>query len=232
MSLPTPLLSVHEVRAVEAWAVDTGDLSEAVLMDRAGTRVASEMVSRHEYPAGSALVLAGPGSNGGDGYVAALRLREAGWDVTVVPVISAPALGADGPAAAAAGAWAEAAGPLPQPAEPEAIHIQAEGRDWIVDAVFGIGLVRPVTGPLVDLFAAAQDASVPIVAVDVPSGLDADRGVPRGMCLRADLTVTFIAAKRGFQGAAEWTGALVVDDLGIPGRGFTAALGRGGHPPR
>ena len=231
VNLQRPILSVHEIRAVEAWAVSSGDVSEEVLMDRAGTRVAAELLSRHHYPAGSAVVLAGPGNNGGDGYVAGLRLREAGWHVRVVPVIASPTLDKTTPCSAAARAWTDAAGPLMVPAEPDDASTLADGCDWIIDAVFGIGLVRPVEDPLATLFASVEAAGVPVVAVDVPSGLDADHGVPLGRCLRADLTVTFIAAKRGFQGASLWTGPVVVDDLGINGRGFSAALGHGGHPP-
>jgi NAD(P)H-hydrate epimerase len=102
------------------------------------------------------------------------------------------------------------------PAEPALID--RPGPRLIIDAVFGTGLDRPPRDPFPLLAEAAERSRVPVLAVDVPSGLDCDTGKPPGACIRATRTVTFVAEKVGFSqpGARHWLGPVVVGDIGCP----------------
>ena len=135
------------------------------------------------------LVLAGPGNNGGDGIEAALHLRAWGFAVTVCCV--APAKRPPADAARAHAAWAAQGGvcarDLPALAE----------FDLIIDAMFGIGLTRDLAAPYAGWIACVNDAAVPVLALDVPSGLDADSGHIHAAAIRATRTLTFIADKPG-----------------------------------
>ncbi|HEX2941442.1 MAG TPA: NAD(P)H-hydrate epimerase, partial [Rhodopila sp.] len=150
------------------------------LMQAAGRAVA-RAVMRH-MPRGRALVLAGPGNNGGDGYVAARLLAQEGWPVRVA-ALAAPRDGSD--AAGTAGQWH---GPM-APFTPD----EARRADLVIDAVFGAGLTRPVEGLAADTLKAARR----IVAVDVPSGVDGATGAVMGYAPAAELTVTFFRLKPG-----------------------------------
>ena len=92
--------------------------------------------------------------------------------------------------------------------------------DWVVDALLGTGLSRPVEGDLAAAIEALNRSRKPILALDLPSGLDADTGRPLGVAVRAEATATFVAPKLGFDapGAAAYTGRVAVIDIGVPGR--------------
>lgn len=137
---------------------------------------------------GTVVVLAGPGNNGGDGFVLARELRRAFHDVDVVFAGDAARLPAE--ARAAHAAFVAAGGTtIPRP----------DGRtpSLVVDAVFGIGLARPATGEYATLIAWANACGAPILALDVPTGLDADTGALHEPAIRATATATFIALKPG-----------------------------------
>jgi NAD(P)H-hydrate epimerase len=180
---PIRLLSVAETRAADAATIASG-IAGMALMDRAGTGVA-EVVLR-EFARQPVLVLCGPGNNGGDGFVAARRLAEAGWPVTVALLGEREALKGD--AALAAEAWR---GPV-VPLEPGVIVDQP----LVIDAIFGAGLRGPVTGAARATLQKADAAARAIVAVDVPSGVDGDSGEDRG-AVAAHITVTFGTKKLG-----------------------------------
>ena len=128
------ILTVDEMRAADAAAIGAG-VSGEMLMERAGSAVADAVVAR--WSPRSVLVLCGPGNNGGDGYVAARKLAEAGWPVTVAVLGDRAALKGD--AAWASGLWTGPAGPL--------AGADVSGVGIIVDALFGAGLARPLSGP-------------------------------------------------------------------------------------
>ncbi|HEX4886119.1 MAG TPA: NAD(P)H-hydrate dehydratase [Casimicrobiaceae bacterium] len=181
--LPLPAIGcVAEIRAIEARA------SGAPLMERAGECAAHVAQSMLASRSGPVVVLAGPGNNGGDGFVVARRLREAFHDVIVVFHGDAAKLPAD--AANAYRAWREAGGD-------ERREVPAGRAGLVVDALFGIGLRRPLAPDAAALvmWANAQDA--PVLALDVPSGLDADTGIAMAPAIRATATATFIALKPG-----------------------------------
>jgi NAD(P)H-hydrate epimerase len=199
------LLRVEQMYRADALAVAAG-VPGIVLMERAGDAVTDAV--RRRWTPRPALILCGPGNNGGDGFVIARLLAEAGWPVRVALLGSRDRLAGD--AAENAARWSGALLPL----APEAV----EGAELIVDAIFGAGLARPVEGVAAATLAAARDRAVPVVAVDVPSGVHGDTGAVSGTAIRADLTVTFFRPKPGhllFPGR-ELCGELVVAGIGIP----------------
>ncbi len=206
------ILTAAEMRALEGRAIASGAVSGLELMERAGRGVV-EAVLQHwpELARGAhrALVLCGPGNNGGDGYVVARLLAGRGWQVTVLALGDPARLPPD--AAANRARW-EKIGPV-HPLTDDARPAEA---DLVVDALFGIGLARPVRLPLDSLRRAGRRA----VAVDLPSGLDADTGqvVGDGAVFPAELTVTFHALKPGHVSGLgpELCGTVVVCDIGLP----------------
>lgn len=175
------------------------------LMLAAGRAVAEALMQR--WSPRPVVVLCGPGNNGGDGWVAARVLLEAGWPVTVASLVPPEALRGD--AAQAACAWPQAW---------QALGVQAlEGVSLVVDALFGAGLNRALDGLPQEVLAAAQARGLPIVAVDVPSGLWGDGGQSEGAVACA-LTVTFFRLKpaHALMPSRALCGEVVLADIGIP----------------
>jgi NAD(P)H-hydrate epimerase len=197
------------LRELERRACTGQGLTPGELMERAGA--ASFEVLTGRWPAARRVsVICGGGNNGGDGYVLARLARAAGLDVSVFTV----GAGREPPAAAAAaaGRYRDAGGAV----RPFAGGLPA-GCDVAVDALFGIGLDREVRGDAAAAIAALNGAGVPVLALDVPSGLDADTGAVRGVAVRAAVTVSFLAQKPGlFTGAGpEYARHVVFADLGV-----------------
>ena len=178
------LLAPQEMGAADRLAITGGTLGIA-LMENAGQAVA-DAISRR-WPRQPIVVLCGPGNNGGDGFVAARILRERGWLVRLTVLGDLGALKGD--AAAAAARWL---GPV-EPLRPAAL----DGAALVIDAIFGAGLARPVEGIAAETIAAVGDRQLPVVAVDVPSGIDGGTGEVRGVAPKAALTVTFFRRKPG-----------------------------------
>jgi hydroxyethylthiazole kinase-like uncharacterized protein yjeF len=201
MEWPAELLTPAEMAAADAAAIAAG-VPGAALMQAAGRAVARAVLRR--FRPVRTLVLAGPGNNGGDGYVAARLLEQAGWPVSVA-ALAPPRPGSD--AAVAAARWR---GPM-LPFTPA----EAARAGLVIDAVFGAGLTRPVEGLVAATLAASGG---PLVAVDVPSGLDGATGQVRGFAPQAALTVTFFRLKPGhllFPGRA-LCGETRLADIGLP----------------
>lgn len=196
----TPLLSADEMRAAEAAWFAAGHDSFA-LMQTAAAKVADRAAERAP-PGGQVLVLAGPGNNGGDGFVAAHLLRERGFAVRVI----APLGAGKGDAARAAALWN---GPVDARFAPA---------DLIIDALFGIGGGRPLSGAAAELVSEANASGVPILAVDIASGVDADSGAVAGPAVLAAETISFHTAKPGhwLQPGRRHRGRLTVADIGLP----------------
>ncbi len=180
-----------------------GGADSYLLMERAGSAVAEAIIAR--WAIRPAVVLCGPGANGGDGYVVARRLSEAGWPVRLARA-RAPARG---DAARAAAGWVGDTVALNEAA--------LAGAGLIVDALFGAGLTRPLDAGLTTLLKHAAGLNVPIVAVDLPSGLSGDRSAPQGYAPQAALTVTFHARKPAhvLQPGRSFCGEIVVADIGL-----------------
>lgn len=199
------LLTVQQMAAADRQAIASG-IPGTQLMETAGRGVADAVMAARPNP-GRCLVLAGPGNNGGDGFVAARHLADAGWDVTVALMGSRDALKGD--AAWAASGWAGGMADF----RPETVSDQ----DVIIDAVFGAGLARPVDGIVAEVLARALAAPAFKVAVDIPSGIDGNTGALRGTAFQADITVTFAARKIGhvlYPGRGH-CGPVTVVDIGI-----------------
>ena len=211
----TALYTVAQVRAFDRAAIDTHGIAGYELMQRAGA--AAFCVVRARWPeARRVLVLCGSGNNGGDGYVLARLARDAGLDVVVVAA-EAPRESAD--AAHAFADWRAARGQI------NSSDASLPDADVIVDALFGTGLKRAPEGALARLIEQANRAGRPVLALDVPSGVDADTGFVPGVAIAADATITFVARKRGLHtgAASAHCGDIVCDDLNIPAAVFAAA---------
>lgn len=202
------VLSTGEMGRADAAAV-AGGIPGAVLMENAGRAVATAI--RDRFALGPALVLCGPGNNGGDGFVAARHLQEAGWPVRLA--LLGPLENLKGDAAHHAKLWQGPVEALTQDRLPALF----QGVELIVDALFGAGLDRPLEGPA--RAAVAMVEAVPLVAIDVPSGLSGDSGTVLGdAAFEAALTVTFFRKKPGhlLLPGRSLCGELVVADIGIP----------------
>lgn len=209
--LPCDLYSAAEVRAMDVYAIEELGIPGMELMERAGAAAFSTLRAR--WPNARFLsVVCGGGNNGGDGYVIARLALEHGLDVRVYAVAHPDTLKGDARQAFAAyqdagGSWLDF------------IPAQLEGAEVVVDALFGTGLARDVSGLQAAVVQAIDRCPAGVLAVDIPSGLNADSGAVMGCCVHADVTVSFIGLKRGlFTGAGpEYAGQIVYDDLQTPG---------------
>lgn len=203
--LPLPLYSAAQVRELDARLIAAGTPGFE-LMQRAAH--AAWRALRRRWPQAAAVtVLSGAGNNAGDGFLLAVLAQQAGWAVRVLAVGAPQQLGGD---AAQACAAARAAGVTIEP-----WRAGAELRGVLVDALLGTGLRGALREPYAAAIAQINASGLPVLAVDIPSGLNADSGLVEELAVRADLTVSFIGLKLGlFTGdAADWVGQLVFDDL-------------------
>ncbi len=199
------VLSVAEMYRADALAMAGGIPGER-LMEAAGFAVAREL--RRRFRPCRVAVLCGPGNNGGDGFVVARLLSRAGYAVRLA--LLGDAVNLKGDAALMAARWKGATEPL----SPDVL----ERADVVVDALFGAGLARPLCGAAADAIAEVARRRLPVVAVDVPSGVDGDTGAILGMAPEAVATVTFFRKKPGhllLPGRLR-CGQVVVADIGIP----------------
>ncbi len=209
-----PIYRSADLRAVEAAA------KALPLMERAGLAAADVARAMAGARNGSVLVLAGPGNNGGDAFVVARRLRETFFDVTVVFRGDAASLPTD--AGAAHRAWVSAGGA-------SVLDIPA---GWsgtlVVDGLFGIGLARAIATEYATLVDWANASGLPILALDIPSGLGADTGTSLGPVIRAAATATFIALKPGLLtgDGVDLCGVVSVHSLGIDPESIAPAMGQ------
>ena len=201
------------LRALEAAATAHLDGDGFALMARAGQAAWRELLRR--WPQAQRIVVAcGPGNNGGDGYVLALRALESGRRVSVLRLAGhAPA---GGLGRRACDAFLQAGGKV------EAFDGRLPAADVLVDALFGIGLSRPLDPDAAALVDAINAADAPVLSLDAPSGVDTDTGAVAGAAVRADATVQFMAAHAGLRtGAAlDHAGELALDGLDLPPQVF------------
>jgi hydroxyethylthiazole kinase-like uncharacterized protein yjeF len=201
------LLSTVEMAQADRLAI-AGGIPGVELMENAGRAVAEAVVARR-HPGSRVVVVAGPGNNGGDGFVAARLLAERGYSVQMLLVGHAARLKGD--AALAAKNWN---GPI-SPAQPSGL----DGAAIAIDALFGAGLDRPVEGLARSMIEAMNAQPAPVVAVDLPSGINGTSGAVMGVAVKAMQTVTFFRKKPGhllIPGRLH-CGAISVADIGIPG---------------
>jgi len=213
-SLPTNLYRAEQVRGLDQAAIEQHNLPGSVLMERAGA--AAFLTLREVWPqARRIVVLCGTGNNGGDGFVLARQAHQDGLEVSVLQV--GDAAGIKGEAFAALQRL-QGAGLEPVPWEAAAAATVLAQADVIVDALLGTGLNGPVEGQWREVIEAAARAARPVLALDIPSGLEADSGRVLGVAVHAALTLSFIGLKRGLLTGAgpEYCGRIRFDDLKVP----------------
>jgi hydroxyethylthiazole kinase-like uncharacterized protein yjeF len=211
----TPLYTVAEIRDIERTAAQR--LPQGALMQRAGQAGANEALDLLPFTTSKAkvLVLAGPGNNGGDALETAAHLAHAGAQVTLHYFEPA---GEPSPERVHALERARSAPLRFLPSDAGALH----GTEWnlVIDGLFGIGLKRPLSGLAAELVAAVNALGCPVLALDVPSGLDADTGAivgPDGLAVRATHTITFIGDKPGLHTCEgrDHAGVVLVSNLDL-----------------
>jgi NAD(P)H-hydrate epimerase len=222
-----PALEAAAMRAADAATIRSG-VPSSILMENAGAALVEALRAR--YPGWTrVVVVCGPGNNGGDGLVAARLLAFAGVRASVFTLGDPDSYRGD-PAENLSRAWA--AGIAPEPlagaAARRRLTRELSDADGVVDALFGTGLSRPLSGEAARVVAALNGSGRAIVAADVPSGLSSDSGEVRGPAVRAALTVAFAACKpcHVLPPASAACGRLVVADIGIPRRTLEARAGR------
>ncbi len=218
-----PLLSREQIREFDRVAIEDCNVPSLVLMENAGRGAAelidAELRGQPEAPGRNAVVVCGPGNNGGDGFVVARRLRAAGWPVLVF--LAGSALKLKGDARLNHDAWLGLGAGVSE-LSGHAAMVEFEhalgAATVIVDALLGTGLDRDLGAELRALIERINGARALRVALDVPSGLDSNTGAVLGACVRADITVTFALAKRGLftTSGADHAGRIHVVDIGVP----------------
>jgi len=218
-SLPAEVYSAAQVRAMDRHAIEKGGIPGCKLMQRAGG-AALDAVRRHWPGVSKIAVLCGAGNNAGDGYVLARLARAAGLEVQVAALADPGHLRGD-----AQLAYSDFSAEGGRPAVFDATALA--GSELLVDALLGIGVDRPVEGAWRECIEWVNRAGLPVLALDIPSGLDADTGLPQGAAIRATRTITFVALKTGlFLGAApDHVGTLELAGLEI------SAAARDAHSP-
>ncbi len=210
MNIDKRIYTPAGVREMDRIAIEDQGIAGYALMSRAGAAAVADIRERF---AGARhwCVVCGAGNNAGDGYVIARLGLGTGIDVTVVALTDPKKLGGD-----AQQAWQDfqAAGGCALSFEPSLL----DRADVIVDALLGTGIDRPVSGPYGEAIEAINQASAPVVAIDVPSGLNGETGAVMGVAVSAVLTVTFVGLKQGFYlgDGPDQVGTICFHDLQIP----------------
>jgi NAD(P)H-hydrate epimerase len=214
----TTLLSRDQARELDRRAIDGLGLPGIALMENAGRNIAELL--RSLGIKGQVVICCGPGNNGGDGFVLARHLDNAGVAIRVLMFSPPEKLAGD----ALANYRVLMGGGVPvevmaDPNEQELAR-QMTTADWNVDALFGSGQRGPLRPPFDKVVRAINAAGVRVLAVDLPSGLDCDSGHPNEPTVRATHTATIAAAKKGFAEpqAAKWIGTVHIIDMGVPRR--------------
>ncbi len=209
------IVSAAEMREIDRVTSAEFGVPSLTLMENAGTAVAEVALSR--YPQAERItVVCGKGNNGGDGFVAARKLREAGKKVAVILLANSLELRGD-----AKQMYDKMNEEVPATTSAGQINIDA---DVVIDAVLGTGFRPPVTGLYADAIEAMNAASVPVIAVDIPSGADADASEIPGLVARADCVVTFTAPRPAHVFADLTRGPVVVAPIGSPDEAIVSLL--------
>ncbi len=229
-------LSRDEVRELDRRAIEEYGVPGLILMENAG-RGAAELLMRLNPEKRPVVIFCGPGNNGGDGFVIARHLDNHGWPIKVWVFAEArqpepgasrglePRLSPDAAVNYQVVSQCHRIGMIPLPwVWQEYPHIRNAVFDdmkspaWVIDALLGTGLTRGLASPFSDVVAQVNASRNPVLAIDLPSGLDCDTGEPLGPTVRATHTATFVAPKKGFLNPASraWTGEVHVIDIGAP----------------
>ena len=208
--LPTDLYTAALTRQLDQLAIHDFNIPGYDLMSRAGEAIFRLLQDQYSLSK-RILVCCGAGNNAGDGYVVARLAQQAGFRVRVISMVDTTELKGD--ARTAYEHWKSLGRQLSK-CEPESF----EGVDVIIDALLGTGLQRPVEGRWQACIELINGSARPVIAVDIPSGLNADTGSVMGIAVKAAMTLSFIGLKRGLftHQAADYCGELFFDGLGVP----------------
>ena len=239
--METIRLTRQQVRLVDQWAINTLNLPGLVLMENAGINAAAAVLDVLDDPLethptdASVAIICGGGNNGGDGYVIARQLHL--WGVPVEVWSTKAVHDLTGDAAVNARACARLGltiHPLHNADDRRKAAAAWDDCDVLVDALLGTGFADQLRDDAIALIKTINEAAHPlIIAIDVPSGLDCDTGKPCPVAVEADLTVTFVATKVGFDqpGAAQYLGTIREADIGVPVEAALQWLKEAGHLP-
>ena len=207
------LYNAAQIRAIEQQAIEHLGIPGYELMTRAGEAV-FKFLREDLLPDSSLLILCGPGNNGGDGFVVARLLHEAGYFVTLISLTDSDLFKGD--AARARDDWLKTGGKIGHYSE------QLPATDFIIDALFGIGLTRPLEGKFQQVVEQVNASGKPVLSIDIPSGLCSETGAVRGAAIRANTTITFIGLKAGqfLLDGPDCCGELLLDDLSVPSTAY------------
>jgi hydroxyethylthiazole kinase-like uncharacterized protein yjeF len=218
------VMTRDEVRAFDAWAINTLGIPGVVLMENAGRSCAELVADKLKgITEPKVCIFCGTGNNGGDGYVIARHLINHGIKVTVVVCGDYNKIKGDAKTnlniLERMGRSIERLNPADNNIAEQIMHFNA-GTSVIVDALFGTGLTGQLSDEYKRLIENINTCNIPILAVDIPSGIDCDSGEPLGTVIQAAWTVTFAAVKKGFltSNAAQYTGEIFVASIGIATR--------------
>jgi hydroxyethylthiazole kinase-like uncharacterized protein yjeF len=218
------VMSREEVRAFDTWAINTIGIPGVVLMENAGRSCAELIIDKLKDAAGPKVcIFCGTGNNGGDGYVIARHLINRGIQVVVVVCGDRNKIKGDAKTnldiLEQMGESIELLNPSGPGIAGRIEHFGA-GAGIIVDSLFGTGLRGQLSNEYRRLIDSINACNCPVLAVDIPSGLDCDAGEQLGAAIRAAWTVTFVAVKKGFVSeiAAQYTGEIFVASIGITTR--------------
>jgi hydroxyethylthiazole kinase-like uncharacterized protein yjeF len=223
------VMTRDEVRAFDSWAINTLKIPGVVLMENAGRSCAEFIEEKLAcVSAPKVCIFCGTGNNGGDGYVIARHLLNKGFKVTVIVCGNCEKIAGD------ARINFDILERMGQPVETLSVSDSdvigrvkafAAGAEMVVDAIFGTGLRGQLSDEYRALIETINALDRPILAVDIPSGLDCDTGEPLGVAIKAKYTVTFVAVKKGFTNPTKsglYTGDIFVASIGVePGRYYT-----------
>jgi len=214
------LLTAEEMQRLDGYTIETIGIPGAVLMENAGRAVVDSFESHFDIQADYRVaIFCGKGNNGGDGFVIARHLQQCGHEAVVYLFCTLDQLSGD--ALLNAGIAERVGIDIIEVADAEALsEVQFNPTDYafIFDALFGTGLNSAVRGHYLGAIDLINSSGLPVIAVDVPSGISSDTGVLPGPSVRADLTVTFAYPKRGLilPPACKQAGEVVVADISIP----------------
>jgi len=207
------MISCREMKEMDRYAIQEIGIPSIVLMENAALKVVGNINPNAE----KVVLVCGVGNNGGDGLAVARHLYLRAKDIAVY-ILGNPEMGTEDFRTnyRILKNFGIEFKEIDQGNVLEDLRKSIQGSDLIVDAIFGIGISRDVTGLYRKAIEVINSGQKPILAVDIPSGLNGDTGKPMGIAVRADKTVTFHRMKKGLAKGKEYAGEVIVEDIGIP----------------
>jgi NAD(P)H-hydrate epimerase len=221
MNITKKVLNRDETREIDRKAIEEYEVPGIILMENAGRNVVEEILKMlPDANKAKVAIFCGKGNNGGDGFVIARHLYNKSIDISVhlTTKISNALTGGDASTNLKILLNMNIEIKELQEGDINEIEKELHGCNLIVDAIFGTGLSGEIREPVRSLIAKINESNIPVVSVDIPSGLDCDEGTVLGTAVKATKTVTFVAAKTGFfkEYGKEHTGEKIVSDISVP----------------